>query len=317
MFAQGINTAVVRTTELPEKIGDSAVGGLVVLNKPTGISSRKLVDQVARCLPRSKVGHAGTLDPLASGILIVCVGPATRLVQNVQDLSKSYTTLVRLGARSDTLDADGCIEVEMSPTIPTSHQVEEAIRPFTGIVIQTPPAYSAKKIQGKRAYELARAGQTLELAPCEVRIDRIHVIDYTWPHLHLEIDCGGGTYIRSIARDIGDALGCGGLVETLIRTRTGPFTLEQAFDPSELSRESIHRCLRPAIDAVPDLTQVVLDDDQVKAVIQGKRLPAGDLRGEWSGATGQIALLDPEGRLIALAELNLAQGWVQPRKVLV
>jgi tRNA pseudouridine55 synthase len=303
--------------ELEGKNRGSAVGGLVVLNKPTGISSRKLVDLVARCLPRSKVGHAGTLDPLASGILIVCVGPATRLVQNVQDLSKSYTTLVRLGARSDTLDADGCIEVEISPTIPTPDQVQEAIRPLSGMVAQTPPAYSAKKIQGKRAYEIARAGQTLELAPCAVRIDRIHVIDYAWPHLHLEIDCGGGTYIRSIARDIGDALGCGGLVETLIRTRTGPFTLEQAFDLSELSRESIHRCLRPALDAVPDLTRVVLDDDQVKAIIQGKRLPIADLQGEWNGATGQIALLDPQGRLIALAELNLAQGWVQPRKVLV
>ena len=307
----------MEATEVPRNANDAMVTGILVLNKPTGISSRKLVDQVARLLPRSKVGHAGTLDPLATGILIVCIGPATRLVENLQELPKSYRTLIRLGARSDTLDADGRIEVEASPTIPSLGEIQQAISPLTGTVYQRPPAYSAKKLEGKRAYNLARTGQTLELAPCLVRIDRIAVTDYTWPYLELEIDCGGGTYIRSIARDIGDALGCGGYVETLVRTRTGPFTLAQAIDPVALSAESIHGQLRPALDAVLTLPRLELDAGQVDAIMQGKRLSTRDLFGEFGSGAGQVALLNSVGTLIALGEYDHEQGWIQPRKVLL
>ncbi len=149
-------------------------------------------------------------------------------------------------ARSDTLDADGRIEVQASPRVPSSDEIQQAVLPLSGMVSQTPPAYSAKKIQGKRAYELARAGQTPEMTPRPRanrpdRRARLH-----GPHLELEFDCGGGTYIRSIARDIGEALGCGGLVEALSRTRIGPFTLEQAVDQAALSAESIDGQLRPA-----------------------------------------------------------------------
>lgn len=307
----------MRCNELAGKDGDSMVAGILVLNKPTGVTSRSLVDKVTRLLPRSKVGHAGTLDPLATGILIVCVGAATRLVQNVQDLSKGYRTHIRLGARSDTLDADGRIEVEASPRIPSFDEIEEAVRPLVGTVNQRPPAFSAKKIHGQRAYDLARAGKALDLAPQPVRIDRITITRYAWPHLELEIDCGGGTYIRSIARDIGDALGCGGFVETLVETRTGPFTLEEALDPATLSAQSMHAELRPCLDAVPNMQRLELDAAQVEAIIQGKRLPTRELRGESHGVSGQVALLNSEGTLIALAELDLAAGWVQPRKVLI
>jgi tRNA pseudouridine55 synthase len=303
--------------DVPAEAGDSRVGGLLILNKPKGVGSRKLVDQVARHLPRVKAGHAGTLDPLATGILVVCVGPATRLVQNVQDLPKTYRTLVHLGARSDTLDADGRIEVEPAPKIPSADEVREAIRPLVGVVSQTPPAYSAKRIGGKRAYDLARAGQVLELAARPVRIDRIAVLEYSWPHLFLEIDCGGGTYIRSIARDIGDALTCGGYVETLIRTRTGPFALEHAIDPAELSAASIKHLLRPSLEAVPNLVRIVLEPGQVEAIIQGKRLATRDLARDSSGISGSVALIDSAGRLVALAEIDLSSGTCQPRKVLI
>jgi tRNA pseudouridine55 synthase len=301
----------------PSNVRDSATSGILVLNKPTGMTSRKLVDQVAHLLPRAKVGHAGTLDPLATGVLIVCVGAATRLVGNVQDLPKTYRTLIRLGARSDTLDADGRIEVEASPIVPSSGAIQEAILPLSGTLMQRPPAFSALKIQGKRAYDLARAGQTIDLAPRVVRIDRIAVLDYTWPDLEIEIECGGGTYIRSIARDIGDAVGCGGYVETLVRTRTGPFTLEQSIDPATLSAQSIHGLLRPALEAVPHLPRLELDAGQIEAIIQGKRLPIRGMESELSGLAGQVALLNSDGTLIALGELELERGWLQPRKVLV
>ncbi len=196
-------------------------------------------------------------------------------------------------------------------------EIEQAVLPLSGMVSQTPPAYSAKKIQGKRAYDLARAGQTLEMTPRTVRIDQIAVIDYAWPHLELGIDCGGGTYIRSIARDIGEALGCGGLVQALSRTRIGPFTLDQAVDVVALTAESILDQLRPAVDAVPHLPRLALGAGQVEAVVQGKRLATRDLPGEWDHASGQLALVDSAGKLIALGELDLAHGWIQPRKVLV
>jgi tRNA pseudouridine55 synthase len=307
----------VRTKEGSKKACDSAVTGILVLNKPTGITSRRLVDQVARLLPRFKVGHAGTLDPLATGILIVCVGPATRLVENLQGLPKTYRTLIRLGARSDTLDADGRIVVEESSPIPSVGEIEQAVLRLSGMVIQRPPAYSALKLEGKRAYDLARAGRAIEPAPRMVRIDRITVIDYAWPDLELEIDCGGGTYIRSIARDIGDALGCGGFVQALARTATGPFTLEQAIDPGALSAESIHGRLRPALDAVPTLPRLELDSGQVEAIAQGKRLWTRDLSVKLNTSGGQVALVNSEGTLIALGDLELEQGWLQPRKVLV
>jgi tRNA pseudouridine55 synthase len=290
--------------------------GLLVLNKPSGFTSRELVNQVARRFPGIKVGHAGTLDPLASGVLVVCLGAATRLVEELQHLRKSYRTVIRLGARSDTLDADGRIVEEARPRVPSACEVEVALQCFRGEVLQKPPDYSALKIKGRRAYKLARAGQSVELAPRLVRIDRIAPLSYTWPQLELEVDCGSGTFIRSIARDVGEELACGGLVESLIRTRIGPFTLEEALDPAQLTTRSIERHLRPASDAVPDLPRVVLDARQLEFVIHGRKLAAAELAGRAVSA-GRLALLDQAGSLVALGEFDPESGCLQPRKVLV
>jgi len=248
--------------------------------------------------------------------LIVCVGAATRLVETLQQLPKSYRTVFRLGARSDTLDADGRIVAEPCPRVPTPLEVEYALLRFLGEVIQRPPDYSALKIKGRRAYDMARAGQVVDLAPRPVRIDRIALLRYEWPHLELEIDCGSGTYIRSIARDVGEALACGGFVETLVRTRIGPFALEQAVGATDLATESIGRHLRPALDAVPDLPRLVLDSRQLESVIHGRRLVTAEL-GSPSVPAGRVALLDSAGNLVALGELDPQDGWLQPRKVLI
>ncbi len=250
--------------------------GIVVLDKPTGPTSRELVDRVVELLPRVKVGHAGTLDPLASGILILCVGVATRLIEIIQDLGKSYRTVIRLGARSDTHDALGSIAFGESPRAPSMAQVREALSKLVGRIMQTPPDYSAVKIKGRRAYELARAGHTVDIAPRLVQIDRIEVIDYSWPRLELEIDCSKGTYIRSIARDLGEALGCGGLVETLDRTRIGAFTKERATDPRDLSRENIAAVIRPPLEAAAHLRRLVIDDDQIEAIKRGQTIAIPD-----------------------------------------
>lgn len=186
--------------------------------------------------------------------------------------------------------------------------------PLIGVVEQVPPGYSALKVGGRRAYDLSRAGQAVNLAPRRVRIDRIEVLRYEWPRLELEIDCGSGTYIRSIARDVGEALGCGGLVEVLVRTRIGPFTLDGAVELAGISAETLPGLFRPSLEAVAGMPRLVLDPGQVAAVAAGRRLPAGPLVPSWF-PPGPIALVDPGGRLVALAEYDPVHGWVQPRKV--
>jgi tRNA pseudouridine55 synthase len=156
----------------------------------------------------------------------------------------------------------------------------------------------------------------VKLTPRVVRIDRVVVLRYHWPLLELEIDCGSGTYIRAIARDVGEALGCGGYVETLDRTRIGPFTVDQAVDLRTLSTDSIDQSIRSPLDAIPYLPRVMLDRGQVEAVVQGRRLRVQDLRDQ-PIPEGQVAMLDPIGNLVALAEHIASEGWLQPRKVLV
>ena len=296
------------------------MSGIIVLDKPTGPTSRDLVNRVAKLLPRVKVGHAGTLDPLASGILVVCVGAATRLTEIVQHLGKSYRTGIRLGARSDTHDAQGAIEAEKSPRIPSALEMQEALTPLVGHVMQAPPEYSALRIKGRRAYDLARAGQAVELAPRAVQIDRIEVLSYDWPLVELEIDCAKGTYIRSIARDLGEALGCGGYVQTLDRTRIGPFTRAQAVNPSALAAGTIDAMIRPPTEAIAHLSQLVIDNAAVASVVQGRaiEIPASEIERlcERPGDRRAVALLDQEGRLIALAEPDFEQQLLLPRKVL-
>jgi tRNA pseudouridine55 synthase len=290
--------------------------GVLNLNKPSGVTSRDVVNQVARLFCKVKVGHAGTLDPLASGVLVVCIGSATRLIDNVQRMPKSYRTVVRLGARSDTLDAHGEVVEVTDPHVPSEQEVRRVLAGMVGEISQLPPVYSAKKIQGRRSYDLARAGRPAQLAPRMVRIDRIDMLNYSWPRLELEIACGGGTYIRSIARDVGEALGCGGLVEALVRTRIGHFAIESAIDPTVLTRDSLRQHLRPSLEAVSDLPRVVLDQSQVAEVLHGRTIDVSSLR-PLPDADHEFALLDSSERLIAIGHVNTQAKRVQPRKVLL
>ena len=226
--------------------------------------------------------------------MLICIGAATRLVEMLQQPSKSYRTKICLGARSDTLDADGRITFEPSARAPSAEEVKSALVPLVGEVLQKPPDYSALKIQGRRADDLARAGRALELAPRTVRIDEIAVLGYAWPHVELEVVCGSGTYIRSIARDLGEALACGGYVASLVRTRIGPFLLEHALDASALSTESIQRHLRPALDAVAGLPRLVLESHELEAITHGRRLTAQPARSAHGARPGRIARLRGE-----------------------
>jgi tRNA pseudouridine55 synthase len=297
--------------------GPYGFSGILLVNKPRGVTSRAVVNRVAFLVPHVKVGHAGTLDPLAEGVLILCIGSATRLVETIQRFTKTYRAVIRLGARSDTLDADGRIEFQADPIVPSKTDLERVLASLCGDVEQRPPAYSALKIGGRRAYDLARAGRAIEPKARVVRINRIELLRYEWPRLFLEIDCGAGTYIRSIARDVGELVGCGGMVETLIRTCTGPFSIDQAVAPGELSAESLVGHLRPSLEAVAQLPRLVLDQNQMRSIRLGQRLEIAEMGSVASDfPAGQVALIGPDRQLVAIADHRLSEGFLQPRKVL-
>jgi tRNA pseudouridine55 synthase len=216
--------------------------GVLNLDKPAGISSARAVARVKRMLPRGvKIGHAGTLDPFATGVLLLLIGRATRQCEKLMDQPKQYETTVKFGATTATDDLE-------SPEIPWSNpdgtapageisreQILQQLPAFVGSISQRPPNFSAMKVGGKRAYDLARRGSPVELAARVVRVYSIELIDYTWPLLRLRIDCGRGTYIRSIARDLGAQLNVGGYLTQLRRTRVGQFSVEAAASLDELT----------------------------------------------------------------------------------
>jgi tRNA pseudouridine55 synthase len=176
------------------------MNGLLVIDKPGGMTSRDVVNRAQRWFPRgTKLGHTGTLDPLATGTLVLCVGAVTRLADFVQAMGKGYATRIRLGATSDTDDADGTVTAKGAAVPPTEEQVRAAVAAFVGTIQQLPPAYSALKVAGRRAHELARQGAEVKLAPRPVTVHSIAVTGYEWPHLDLTVECGKGTYIRSLA----------------------------------------------------------------------------------------------------------------------
>jgi tRNA pseudouridine55 synthase len=293
----------------------SPLCGVLNLNKASGPTSRDIVNRVARLLGKVKVGHAGTLDPLASGVLVVCVGAATRLIEYVQRMPKTYRTVIRLGAQSNTLDLDGVIVESPNAIAPSEADVRTAVATQIGRIRQTPPQFSALKVGGRRAYELARAGSEADLLPRDVEIHRIDMLSYTWPRLELDIDCGGGTYIRSIARDVGGRLGSGGLVEVLTRTRIGSFQISDAVDPEAMTRDSIEEFMRPALEAVGSMPQVTLTAEQISDILHGRSLDLASVR-DVPTLASEVALVGSDGRLTAVAELDASAGRIQPRRVL-
>lgn len=255
--------------------------GFLNINKPKGLTSHDVVARVRRVIGRIgrigdrkvKVGHAGTLDPAATGVLPVAVGQATRLIEYLTNTSKGYRTVVQLGITTDTDDAEGTVIAERPVPVLDQGTVEKTITTFCGTIMQVPPMYSAIHHQGKRLYELARANQTVERPPRQVTVEQI-VDQTTYPltdQLVLDIVCSKGTYIRSLARDIGEALGCGAHAAMLERTHVGPFSLESAVSLAALQEEDglLEQVLLPPETGVAHLPSVSLDEEQAKRVGHG------------------------------------------------
>lgn len=287
--------------------------GILNLNKPSGITSRDAVDRVVRLVGKKvKVGHAGTLDPLANGVLVVCLGPATRLIDKVQEMPKRYRGTFLLGRTSDTEDIEGIVSELPESPIPLRSAIEEAAASMIGTIQQRPPAFSALKVAGRRAYKLARRGEQPELKPRPVTIHTLEVIDYEYPRLTLDIRCGSGTYVRSLGRDLAERLGSGAVMSELTRTEIGDFHLTKACELDDLTAASLPGLMQSPLGAVPDWPVVELTADMIQQISNGRNLP---LSPPWEEAN-ELAAVDDQGTLVALL-VRRGEDLFGPERVFV
>ena len=245
--------------------------GILNIDKPRDMTSYRVVALVKRLSGERRVGHAGTLDPLATGVLPVCLGQATRVVEFLAAARKTYRAEIELGVTTDTYDASGSIIQKENPAGIHRKQVEKALSSFRGVIRQTPPMYSAVKHQGKRLYELARAGITVERKSRPVTIHSLDIIDFQPPLVTVEVECGKGTYIRSLAHDLGQILGCGASLKNLVRQRYGPFDIEDAASVSHLEdafRQGHWEHLVHPMDSVLSAWPAVVVDEATERLIK-------------------------------------------------
>ena len=293
-----------------------SLDGILVVAKDPGPTSHDIVALVRRLTSVRRVGHGGTLDPFAAGVLPVFIGHATRLVEYHMSDTKEYRALVCFGARSTTDDLEGELTPSAGPA-PTREQVEAALEHFRGEIEQVPPDYSAVRIAGRKAYELARHGEKPELRPRRVTVSRLALTEWnaddpSRPTAQLEIVCSAGTYIRALARDLGQLIGSGAYLGALTRTASGPFRLEQAHPLDEvraaLSGGRASDLLLP-MDAGLDFPELTLEPIELTHLARGQQLR----RASTLTADGLVRVLDRDGRLVAIA--RIANGVLAPEKV--
>jgi tRNA pseudouridine55 synthase len=284
------------------------IEGVLPIDKPPGPTSHDMVARARRALGTRRIGHTGTLDPFASGLLLLCIGRATRIAEYLSGMDKRYTAVVRLGVSTDTDDADGSIIAEHDPSHVGRDDVERALGAQRGDIMQTPPAYSAKKVRGERSYALARKGRAVTLEPVPVMIRALTITHVAMPELHLDVECSSGTYIRAIARDLGNALGTGAHLTALRRTAVGLHRVEDALSMEALQSDdaAVRGALIPTIDALGGMPRIELTEDDIVHVRHGRALER-DI-----GADGVVALA-AHGDLVAIADAG--EGRIRPRKV--
>lgn len=290
-----------------------SLNGLLVIDKPSRITSHDVVQRVRRALHVKQVGHTGTLDPMATGVLVICVGVATRVSEYLLGHDKAYRATIRLGIETDTYDATGEV-VSTQPVNVEREALEAALAQFVGATQQTPPMHSAIKRDGQKLYELARAGIEVERESRAVIMHTIDLIDYQSPDVTIDVRSSAGTYIRSLAHDLGAVLGTGAHLIALRRTVVGPFGLDQAIGLAEFEAAArdgqglLH--LRSLDEALYDWPKVIVNATQRQRAVTGGRIEALDLIGT------RCRAYDERGELIALLTFDQKKHWWRAEKVL-
>ncbi len=282
----------------------STLHGVLVVDKPGGMTSAAVVARVKRLLGAKRVGHTGTLDPMATGVLPVCVGEGTKVAGYLLAADKSYEGELELGAETSTLDAQGEVTRERRDAAATVDRARllAAMAELTGPIQQIPPMFSALKHGGRRLHELARAGQEVERAPRSIRVDRFELASFSPPRARFAVDCSKGTYVRSLVADVGQSLGCGAHLTALRRTRSGQFSLANAMQLADITYELAQEQLIDPAEAVAHMPGILVPADAIPGIGNGQRLPWSDVFGpEMPPPAGIVRLLLPKGELLALA----------------
>lgn len=296
----------------------NAISGVLVVDKPVGMTSHDVVQAIRAGTGIRRAGHTGTLDPRASGVLVVLIGPAVRLSEFVSASDKRYQAIIRLGGSTDTFDADGRFTRQETPVNITEEQFEKVLKTFEGEIEQVPPPYSAVKVQGRKAYEMARNGEEVELTPRIIQVHHLEVLEWAPPEVVVDVHCSSGTYVRSLTNDLGEALGTGAYLVGLRRTKSGRFTLRDAVPLRKLQEAfqagNWYQYLIPAAEALSDWPAVELNPDEVEEVRHGHRVKAAP-----DTELGKMVRgVSTQGELVALLECKEGEDgspeW-QPKKV--
>jgi tRNA pseudouridine55 synthase len=277
--------------------------GVLVIDKGSGMTSHDVVQRVRKLFRTSKVGHIGTLDPMATGVLPLCIGSATRIARFFPTSSKEYTGEIRFGFSTNTYDREGTPTSAEQPLSSTREEVAAAMKAFIGSLDQLPPPFSAKKIGGIASHKLARRGEAVEVRPVRVEVEAFDLLEFHPPLARFRVICGGGTYIRSLAHDLGTRLGCGAHLESLRRLTSSGFGVDQAVSLDEASEKDV-----VAVEKLlPDLPCIVIEDSDEKKVAHGVAVAAAEPAG-WS------RIFNKQGQFLAVACVE--SGWAHPRVVL-
>jgi tRNA pseudouridine55 synthase len=303
-----------------EQLTDS----VLLINKPSGITSFDVIGKVRKILDQRKIGHAGTLDKAASGLLVVCAGKATRLSPYFLERDKCYRGVIQLGAETETCDEEGEIIRRVDPSFVTDSMIHAALERFKGGIMQRPPVYSALKFGGKRASDLARAGKDVEIEERMIVVSSCDLVEFDRIGMTITIDvnCSKGTYIRSIARDIGEILGCCGYLKKLIRTSSGFFSLDESVTPDELAgcvegrAQTVRKFWRTPLESVSDMGLMTVNADGYARIINGAQFPK-EMVVEMERRGNRFAVSDGDKNLIAIVDIDSDNWQIEYRNVFI
>ncbi len=307
---------------MPGKVAERGDGGQVAgilnIDKPSRMTTMDVVRRIKRASGQKRVGHGGTLDPIATGVVPVCIGQATRTMEYLIEGTKEYRCRITLGVETDTYDSEGEVTATGDASAITRREIEEALTSFSGTVYQVPPMFSALKQQGKRLYDLARAGVEVEREPRKVKVHRIDVLEWAPPDVTVGVTCGRGFYMRSLAHDLGESLGCGGHVTELVRLRSGPFEISEAISLAEAEQRMLEgtweELLHPADSVVLHERAAVVGAGVEEMIRHGRPLPPG-LRFPSSGQNELCRVYSVDGDFVGILSFVASRGRWQPEKV--